>query len=125
MSVKTIVSIVNPGAAPADNGRTIHALKLASGLAAGGADVKVVFAGEGVKWVPRFEKRTEDSHPFVKHYGHVYDEVRDLVVVCNMCCIRFEALDEVRELGLPILGEGREHADFAAWVLDGYQVIHH
>lgn len=122
---KVVVAILNPGKEPADNGRTIHALKLAKGLIDGGADVEVIFEGEGVKWIPRFVDRTEESHPFVKHYGPVFDAVRSHVKACNMCCIRFDVADAVAAAGIPILGEGREHVDIAKYVLDGYQVINH
>ena len=122
---KTIVAILNPGESPADNGRTIHALKLARGLKQAGADVKVIFEGQGVSWIRRFTARDEDSHPFVKHYGSVFDDVRDITSACNMCCKRFDAEEHVRSAEIPILGEGQEHVDIAAFVLDGYQVINH
>ncbi len=122
---KVVVAILNPGEAPADNGRTIHALKLASKLKAAGAEVAVVFEGKGVSWLPRFVDRGEDSHPFVKHYGHVFDDVRDKVVACNMCCIRFDTTEAVSAADIPIHGEGKEHIDIAQYVIDGYQVINH
>ncbi len=122
---KIIVGVFNPGESPADNGRMIHALKLARRLRAEGAQVELIFEGKGVQWLPRLTHRTEDSHPFDKHYGSVFDDVRDLVKACNMCCIRFDALDAVREAGIEILGEGQEHVDIAQYVLDGYQVINH
>lgn len=125
MSKKVVVGILNPGNSPADNGRTIHALKLAAGLIAGGAEVKVVFHGEGVRWLDRFANRNEESHPFIKHYGYAFDAVREHVVTCNMCCHRFEELDAVEAAGIPVLGEPREHVDVARWVLDGFTVINH
>ena len=45
MGDKFIVSILNPGKEPADNGRTIHALKLAKELKEGGAEVMVLLGG--------------------------------------------------------------------------------
>ncbi len=122
---KIIVGIINPGESPADNGRTIHALKLAGKLKAAGADVVVHFHGEGVRWIDRFVSRTDDSHPFVKHYHGAFDDIRDRVVACNMCCKRFDQLEAVQAAEVPIHGEDREHTDVAAWVLDGYQVINH
>ena len=122
---KVVVAILNPGKAPADNGRTIHALKLAKGLKEAGAEVVLVFEGEGVSWLPRFLNRGEDSHPFVKNYGSVFDEVRPLVRACNMCCKRFNVYEQVQAAGIPIDGEGRDHIDIARYVIDGYQVINH
>lgn len=120
---KIIISITNPGESPADNGRTIHALKLAKGLRAGGAEVLLVFEGQGVTWIDRFVRRSEDSHPFVKHYGPAFDEVRDLARACNMCCIRFDATEAVQAAEIPILGDGREHVDTASYVLDGWHLV--
>jgi len=125
MSKKVVVSILNPGEAAEHNGQTIHALKLASKLKAAGADVVVVFEGKGVSWLPRFLDRSDDSHPFVKHYGYVFDEVRDAVVACNMCAIRFDLRDSIAAADIPIKGEGKDHIDIAQYVLDGYQVINH
>lgn len=122
---KFAIGIFNPGKAPADNGRTVHALKLAAGLIEAGADVKVVFEGEGVGWIPRFVNRTDDSHPFVKHYGYAFDAIREHVVTCNMCCHRFDVFDAMEETGVPILGKDHEHVDIARWALEGYQVINH
>lgn len=120
---KVIVSIINPGESPADNGRTIHALQLAKGLQKGGAEVLLMFEGKGVTWIERLTNRTEDSHPFVKHYGPVFDEVRGLARACNMCCIRFDATEAVKAAGIPILGVDREHIDTASYVLDGWQLV--
>lgn len=122
---RVVVGILNPGESPADNGRTIHALKLARSLKEAGSEVVVVFEGKGVTWVPRFVDRTEDSHPFVKHYGSVFDDIRPLVKACNMCCKRFDVRDQIEGAGIPIVGEGQEHIDIAHYVLEGYQVINH
>ena len=122
---KVVVSILNPGEAPADNGRTVHALKLAKALRTGGADVVVLFQGKGVTWLPRFTERNDESHPFVKHYGPVFDDIRPLVKACNMCCKRFDVREQVAAADIPILGEGREHSDVASYLLDGYQVVNH
>ena len=122
---KVVVAVLNPGESPADNGRTIHALKLAKELKAGGADVELVFEGKAVTWIPRFVNRNDDSHPFVKNYGPVFDEVRDLAKACNMCCRRFDVLEQVQTAGIPIIGEGRDHINIGQYVLDGYQVINH
>jgi sulfur relay (sulfurtransferase) complex TusBCD TusD component (DsrE family) len=125
MSQRVVVAIFNPGSAPEHNGQTIHALKLAKALAEAGAEVELLFEGKGVTWLPRFLDRSEDSHPFVKNYGAVFDAVRPLAKACNMCCKRFDVRDAVAAAEIPILGEGSDHVDVARYVLDGYQVINH
>lgn len=122
---KVVVGVFNPGESPADNGRMVHALKLAQGLVKRGVEVVVVFEGKAVTWLPRLVHRTEDSHPFDKNYGPVFDEIRGLVEACNMCCKRFDVHEQVQAAGIPIVGEGREHIDIARYVAEGYQVINH
>lgn len=122
---KFVVSIINGGQSPADNGRTIHALKLAKELNDGGAEVIVMFDGQGVSWIERFAERTEDSHPFVKNYGYAFDEIRPLMRACNMCCKRFDATEAATAAAIPIDGEGRDHVNLGQLALAGYQIIHH
>ncbi len=125
MSSKVIIGIFNPGESPADNGRTVHALKLAGSLIEAGAEVKVLFEGKGTTWIPRFVNRTDDSHPFVKHYGATFDAVRDHVATCSMCTIRFDTREACEAAGIPILAEGRHHVDLTPWILEGWQVINY
>lgn len=122
---KFVISIINPGESAADNGRTIHALKLAKQLQDGAAEVVVMFEGQGVTWIDRFNTRTNDSHPFVKHYGSAYDAVKPLMRACNMCCKRFESTDGVVAAGIPIDGEGTEHSDLGSLALEGYQIMNY
>lgn len=122
---KTVVAVLNPGESPADNGRTIHALKLAQSLSKAGSEVVLVFEGQGVQWLPRFLDRGEESHPFVKHYAEVFDSVRPLIKACNMCCKRFDTHARLSESDIPIVGEGSAHIDIGRFVLDGFQVINH
>ncbi|MCH9680581.1 MAG: DsrE family protein [Deltaproteobacteria bacterium] len=122
---KVIVGVLNPGESPADNGRMVHALQLAKRLVDSGAEVEVVFEGKAVTWLPRLTQRTEDSHPFDKHYGPVFDSIRHRVRACNMCCKRFDATEAVAAADIPIVGQGQDHIDIARYVLEGYQVINH
>ncbi len=122
---KVVIGVFNPGESPADNGRMVHALQLAAKLDQAGADIVLMFEGQAVKWIGRFVNRTEESHPFEKNYGPVFDALRSKVRACNMCCKRFDQSEIVAGAGIPILGEGRDHVDIAQYVLDGYQVINH
>jgi hypothetical protein len=122
---KVVINILNPGEAPEHNGQMVHALFLAKELHEGGATVEVIFQGKGVSWLPRFTARNDDSHPFVKHYGEVFDAIRPLVRACNMCCKRFDATEAVQGAEIPILGEGKGHANVGSYLLDGYQVLNY
>ncbi len=122
---KVVIGVFNPGESPADNGRMIHALKLATDLKTAGAEVILMFEGKAVTWIPRLSDRNDDSHPFVKAYGGLFDDLVAISQACNMCCKRFDATDGVKAAKVSIIGEGSEHADIASLVLDGYQVINH
>lgn len=122
---KVIVNILNPGEAPEHNGQTVHALYMAKNLHDAGATVEVIFQGKGVTWLPRFITRNDESHPFVKHYGEVFDAVRPFVRACNACCKRFDVLEAVQGAEIPILGEGQGHADVASYLVAGYQVLNY
>lgn len=122
---KVIVGVFNPGESPADNGRMVHALQLAAKLDEAGADVVLMFEGKAVQWISRFVNRNDESHPFDKNYGPVFDRLRSRVRACNMCCKRFDQTEAVTAAEIPILGEGRDHVDIAQYVLDGYAVINH
>ena len=122
---KVIINILNPGEAPEHTGQTIHALNMAKNLHEAGVTVEVIFQGKGVTWLPRFTTRNDDSHPFVKHYGEVFDAVRPYVMACNMCCKRFDVVDAVQGAEIKILGEGDGHADIASYLVAGYQILNY
>lgn len=123
MSKKVILNILNPGATAADNGRTITALKLAENLVNAGAEVKVAFQGEGVKWIGRFHARTDESHPFVRNYGGTFDGLHAHVETCNMCCKRFDSTEAAQAAGVPIHGDGNAHWDMAGLLLADWQIL--
>ena len=125
MDQKFVIAVLNAGTQPADNGLTIHALKLAKELRDGGAEVMVVFEGQGVSWIDRFASRDESSDGFVKHYGYAFDAIRDVTHACNMCCKRFEAVDAVTKAGIPIEGAGEDHINLGRLALAGYRIINH
>ncbi|MCO4746262.1 MAG: DsrE family protein [Proteobacteria bacterium] len=111
-------------ASPADRGRMAHALHLARDLKDGGAEVKLVFGGKSVDWLAQLTNPERDKeHPFVRAYGNVFDAVRDHAEACNFCCIRFDATESVQAAGIPIRGEGKDHMNLAAYVLDGWELI--
>lgn len=124
MAEKIAVVLFMEHQRPADRGRMAHALHLARDLKRAGVDLKVVFAGKSVEWLPQLTNPNRaEQHPFVNNYGNVFDEIRPHVEACNFCTIRFDTAEAIREAEIPISGEGRDHMELGRYVLDGYRVI--
>lgn len=106
---------------PEGRGRMAHLLTTANDLREAGADVKVYFAGTGVTWLDAFDKR---EHPFTRHYGDRFDNIRPLIVgACDFCTsVRFKLAGAATNLEIPLLGDGG-HQSLAPMLLEGYQVI--
>ena len=124
MPTKIAVVVFVEHSQPADRGRMAHALHLARDLKRAGVDLRFIFAGKSVEWLPELTSDDRDAqHPFVRAYGNVFDEVREHVEACNFCCIRFETKDSVASAEIPIHGKGKDHMALGQVVLDGYQII--
>jgi hypothetical protein len=109
---------------PENRGRMAHVLNLAHELVDKGAEVKLVFAGKSVEWLPQLiDADRAAQHPFIQHYGDHFDAVRDRVEACSFCCIRFGVRDAVEAAGIPIRGEGKRHMELSDDVLSGWQII--
>jgi hypothetical protein len=121
--MKTVILVLSEHQSPADRGRMAHALTLASQLKEAGVEHRLVFAGKGVDWLPQFlNPERAEEHPFVQHYGHRFDEVREHVQTCSFCNRRFGTTDVVAAAGVPIHGDGA-HMDHVWMVTEGWQVI--
>ena len=87
-----------------------------------GHEVRLLFEGIGVTWLQAFKLR---EHPVTKGYGHLFDDLYpEIMGACNFCTNqRFQVHDEVKALGIPLLGGEGEHFSLGTLVADGYQVI--
>ena len=83
-----------------------------------------LFAGKAVEWLPELTAEDRDAqHPFVRNYGSRFDAVRDHVVACNFCTIRFGVKDQVEASGVPIEGEGKAHATMGRLIDEGWEIV--
>jgi hypothetical protein len=119
---KFLLIITTDSERPIDNGRIIHALKLAHGLQEKGYEVKIVFAGRAVTWIPKFSTYGMDTDvpKLVSVYGKHFDAIKERIEVCNMCAKRFGVRNEVESLAYRIVGESNEHLDAVDYLADGY-----
>lgn len=109
---------------PADRGRMAHVLNLAAELQAAGTEFELVFAGKSVEWLPQWTNPNRaEEHPFIQHYGNLFDQVRDHVVSCNFCNRRFETTDAVQEAGIPIHGDGSAHLSMGRYLREGWRIV--
>ena len=122
--MKTAVLTFTEHQNPVDRGHMAHVLHLGAELKRAGQDFVVIFAGKSVEWLPQLTNpNRHEEHPFIKNYGHLFDEFRDHVHVCNFCSIRFGAKEQVQAAGLKIEGEGKAHMELSTYVLEGWNIV--
>ncbi|MBX2799771.1 MAG: hypothetical protein KTR31_18985 [Myxococcales bacterium] len=124
MSTKTAVVVTMEHAQPSDRGKMAHALNLARELEEKGQQVRLIFCGKSVEWLPELTNpEREEGHPFVNHYGHNFDVVRHRTEACNFCTRRFDVREEIAAADIPIVGEGKAHMELSDYVVDGWQIV--
>jgi hypothetical protein len=121
MAGHAIVVMSPPGEAnPGDQGRMVHAMTLARDLRAAGQQVSVYFHGVGVRWLAAMADRND---PFTRHYGALFDQIKDATAGCEFCATnRFGAAEGASRLGIKLVGGLDEHHSVAALLAGGDQV---
>ena len=101
----------------ADYGRLANALEAAKEFAeTDGDDVKLIFDGAGVQWVPELEAPDSDYHD-------LFEAVREDAAVCDYCASAFDVTDAVDASGLTTLAEYDGHPSIRDLVADDYEII--
>ena len=121
MAGHVIVVMSPPGEAnPGDQGRMVHAMTLARDLRAAGQQVGVYFHGVGARWLAAMADRND---PFTRHYGALFDQIRDVAAGCEFCVTnRFGAAEGANRLGVKLVGGLEEHHSVAAQLAQGDQL---
>jgi hypothetical protein len=121
MAAHVIVVMSPPGeASPGDQGRMVHAMTLARDLRAAGQQVSVYFHGVGARWLAAMADRND---PFTRHYGPLFDQIRDVAAGCEFCVTnRFGAAEGASRLGVRLVGGLEEHHSVAAQLVQGDQL---
>lgn len=101
-----------------DLGRVFNALMAADEFAEAGDEVRLVFDGAGVKWIPELSNPEHKAHGlFAKLKPHVTD-------VCRYCAGAFGVDDKVKGDDAPLTGGGyQDHPSFRRLIDEGFQVI--
>jgi hypothetical protein len=119
---KIAIIILADSETPEGRGRMAHAMTTAKELGDSENGVRILFEGVGVTWLKAFHLA---EHPFTQHYAPMFEEIKDNIMgACHFCTAgRFEVLEHVEALGIPLLTEESTHFSVGSLISEGYQVI--
>jgi len=102
---------------PEGTGRLANALTTTQEFQEAGDDVRLMFDGAGVTWVPRLTDPDEK-------YFRLFETVRPVVAgACLYCSRAYGAKDAIEQSGVPFVSDFKDHPSVRALVADGFQVI--
>lgn len=98
-------------------GRAMNALETVEQFKDAGDDVKLIFDGGGVEWVPLL---TDKEHDLNAKYEGVEDKVHG---ACQFCANAFEVRQEIEGSPVDLVDEHNRHPNLRNLVADGYEII--
>ncbi|MFU8813206.1 MAG: DsrE family protein [Balneolaceae bacterium] len=98
-------------------GRAVNALEFAKELKDHGDDVKIVFDGAGVTFIPELADEEHKANPL---YKAVEDKIDG---ACKFCAKSFGVINEVRKTDVALLDDYEEHPSLRSYIQDGYQIV--
>ncbi len=98
-------------------GRVTNALEFAKELKEENDDVRIVFDGAGVTFIPELADESHDAHPL---FQAVEDEIDG---ACKFCSKAFGVINEVRKTDVSLVAEYDDHPSLRKYIQDGYQVV--
>lgn len=98
-------------------GRVANALEFAKELKEENDDVKIIFDGAGVTFVPELADESHDAHPLFKAVEDKIDGA------CKFCSKAFGVINEVRKTNTPLVAEYDDHPSLRKYIKDGHQVV--
>ncbi len=97
--------------------RVVNALEAAKEFKEAGDEVRLIFDGAGVAWIPKLENPGHDLHG-------LYAAVRDQVAgVCDYCANAFGVHEAVQSCGVPLTDEFEGHPSFRTLIASGHHII--
>lgn len=98
-------------------GRVVNALETVEQFQDAGDEVKLVFDGAGVEWVPKLTDEDHDLHPtFERVQDHVHG-------ACQFCANAFGVRKEIEAGPVETLDEHNRHPSLHKLVAEGFHVI--
>lgn len=114
---KAAIVLLADSETPEGTGRMANALTTAREFAEAGDDVRVIFDGAGVKWVPVL---LDEDHK----YHRLFESVREHVVgACAYCARAYGVKDVIEESDIPLTAEYRDHPSIRTLIVEGYEVV--
>jgi hypothetical protein len=102
---------------PESTGRMANALTTTNEFHDAGDEVKLIFDGAGVTWIPVL---ADPQHK----YHRLFEEVREVPAgACLYCSRAYGVKDGVEAAGIRFLDEFRDHPSLRALVAEGFHVI--
>ncbi len=98
-------------------GRVLNALEFAKELKENNDEVRVVFDGAAVKWLPEISDGEHYVNP-------LYEAVKDKVDgACSYCASAFGVRQKLKQLNITFLDDFDDHPSLRNLIKDGYQVV--
>lgn len=102
---------------PEGAGRMANALTTTQEFQEAGDDVRLMFDGAGVTWVPRLTDADEK-------YFRLFETVRPVVSgACLYCSRAYGVQEAIEQSGVPFVSDFKDHPSLRALVADDFQVI--
>ena len=102
---------------PEGAGRMANALTTTQEFQEAADDVRLMFDGAGVTWVPRLTDADEK-------YSRLFETVRPVMSgACLYCSRAYGVKDVIEQSGVPFVSDFKDHPSLRALIADGFQVI--
>jgi len=114
---KTVIVILADTESHGDLGRVSIAFETAKELKKANDEVKIIFEGAGVKWVPQLANEKNRLHGS-------FEKLRNNIAgTCSFCSNAFGVKYAVQSTGIKLLDEFEGHPSLKHFIDNGYQVI--
>lgn len=114
---KTVIVILADIESKGDLGRVSIAIEAAKELKNSNNEVKIIFDGAGVKWVPQLAKEENKLHGS-------FEKLRENIAgTYSFCSNAFGVKNAVQSAGIKLLDEFEGHPSLKHYIDNGYQVI--
>jgi hypothetical protein len=114
---KVAIILLAANDTPEGTGRMANALTTALEFHEAGDEVRLMFDGAGVTWIPRLTDAEEK-------YSRLFERVRPVVAgACLYCARAYGVKDAVEEADVPFVSDFKDHPSVRGLVTGGFQVI--
>ena len=114
---KTAIVILADTESHSDLGRVSIAFENAKELKKANDEVKIIFEGAGVKWIPQLVKEENKLH-------RSFEKLKDNIAgTCSFCSRAFGVKNAIQSAGIKLLDEFEGHPSLKHYIDNDYQVI--